>query len=132
MNTVKPYFVHTLLEPITGLAEDDDAVRTYGDLDSNDESQMRRVIREIIVPHELALSMGAKERVKLAYQFYPSKPDADFKRVFYSNLPPFDAPDDPRQFFLWIWDECFSGEDFHLADLGKFIENRDINEPMRF
>ena len=132
MNTVNPYFLHTLLEPLSGLADDDDAVQAYANLDSNDETQMRAIIREMIVPLALSLSTGAKERVKLAYQFYLSKPDAKWDRVFYSTLPPFDAPNDPRQFFVWIWDECFSGEDFHLADLSKFIENRDINEPMRF
>ena len=129
---MNPYFLHTLLEPLSGLADDDDAVQAYANLDSNDETQMRAIIREMIVPLALSLSTGAKERVKLAYQFYLSKPDAKWDRVFYSTLPPSDAPNDPRQFFVWIWDECFSGEDFHLADLSKFIENRDINEPMRF
>jgi len=131
MNTVNPYLLHTLLEPITGLADDDASVQAFAKLDSNDESEMRAIIRNMIVPHALSLSRDAMKRVKLAYQFYLSKPDSNFERVFYSNLPPFDAPDDPRQFFLWIWDECFVGEDFRLADLSKYIENPDINESMK-
>ena len=131
MKMVNPYFLHTLLEPITGLADDDSSVQAYAELNPNDESQMRALIREVIVPHAFSLSGSMTERVKLAYRFYLSKPDANFERVFYSNLPPFDAPNDPRQFFLWIWDECFSGEDFRLANPEDYIENPDANEPLR-
>jgi hypothetical protein len=131
MNSVNPYFLHTLLEPLTGLADDDMAVQAYAKLDPNDELQMRAIIRETIVPHALSISRNAMKRVKLAYKFYLSKPDANFERVFYSTLPPFDAPNDPRQFFVWIWDECFVGEDFRLTNLEEYIENPDVNEPLR-
>ena len=132
MNSVNPYFLQTLVEPFTGLADDDEAVRTYVDLDPNDEQRMRAIIRDSIVPHATSLSVDAAERVKLAYRYYHSKSDSDFGRVFYSNLPPFNAPDDPRNFFLWIWEECFPGQDFHLNGLDQYVENRDIKEPMRF
>ena len=132
MNSVNPYFLHTLVEPFTGLADDDDAVRAYVDLDPNDEPMVRAIIRKTIVPHAASLSVDAVERVKLSYRYYLSKPDSDFDRVFYSNLPPFNAPDDPRKLFLWIWEECFPGQDFLLPSLDQYFENRDIEEPMRF
>jgi hypothetical protein len=136
MNTVNPYFLHTLLEPITGLADDDDAVIQYRSLDPNDEGSVRQVIRELIVPHARSMPDKLCERVKLAYRYYLSKElsaenDVRFDRVFDSILPPFDAPDDPRQFFIWIWEECFPGESYGLADLENYTENPDINEPMR-
>jgi hypothetical protein len=131
MRTVNPYFLHTLLEPITGLADDDDAVANYSSLNPNDEHSVREIIRELIVPHAKTLSEPVRERVKLAYRYYLSKQDSQFGRVFDSNLPPFDSPDDPRMFFIWMWEECFPGEAYELPQLDTYTERPDINEPLR-
>lgn len=130
MKTVNPWFLHRLLEPITGLADVDDAVALYSSLDPNDERGVREVIRQLIVPHAKSLSERERERVKLAYRYYLSKEGANFGRVFESNLPPFDPPDDPRMFFVWIWEECFPGETWQLPDLENYTENPDVNEPL--
>lgn len=131
MKKVNPFFLHTLLEPITGLADDDDAVSLYSQLDPNDVDAMRKIIRNLIVPHCQELSKTVFERVKLAFQYYLSKPNSNFGRVFSSNLPPFYAPDDPRLFFIWIWEECFPGESYRIEDLDMYVEDPDINEPLR-
>lgn len=131
METVNPYFLHTLLEPITGLADDDDAVSVYRSVDPNDSVRMRAVIRQLIVPHANSLSYAVRERVKLAYRYYLSRDGSSFARVFNANLPPFDPPDDARLFFVWIWEECFPNEDSRLAGWRDYVENADINEPFR-
>ena len=131
MNKVNPYFLHTLLEPLTGLADDDDAVLRYRGLDPNSDQQVRAIIRETIVPHAKSLSAKATDKVRLAYKYYLSKVDSKFDRVFYSNLLPFDAPDDPRRFFLWVWEECFPIEDYLMESLDEYVENADVNEPLR-
>lgn len=131
MKSVNPYFLHTLLEPITGLADDDDAVTQYAGIDPNDPQSVRSVIRDLIVPHAHSLSERCRHKVKLAYRYYLTKPDSHFGRVYNSNLPPFSAPDDPRLFFLWVWDECFPGESYQLSDFESYSETPDINEPLR-
>lgn len=130
MKTVNPYFLHTLLEPLTGLADDDDAMEEYSGFDSNNEQSVRQVIRELIVPHAKSLSSRCLERVRIAYRYYLSKPSPNFERVFESVLPPFDPPNDPRDFFVLIWEECFPSEDFTLEDIEAYVENADINEPL--
>jgi hypothetical protein len=131
MKSVNPYFLHTLLEPITGLADDDGAVARYASLDPNDERSVRKVIRELILPHANSLKEAVRKEVRLAYRFYLSKPEANWGRVFDSNLPPFNAPNDPRLFFIWVWEECFLGESYDLADWDSYSENPDINGPLR-
>lgn len=135
MRTVNPYFLHSLLAPLAGLADDDEAIIRYRDFNPNDEPSVRQVIRELLVPHARTLSGAVRDRVKLAFRYYLTKelsPERDVRldRVYYSILPPFDAPDDPRQFFLWVWEECFPGEKCHLNDLDNYTEVRDINEPL--
>lgn len=130
MIKVNPFFLHTLLEPLTGLADDDDAVLRYRSLDPNSEEQVRAVIRACIVPHAKSLPSNATEKVRLAYRYYLSKNDSKFDRVFYSNLLPFDAPDDPRLFFNWVWDECFPNEEYRINEIENYVENADVNEPL--
>lgn len=130
MKSVNPYFLHTLLEPLTGLADDDKAVAKYSSIDPNDSEQVRQVIRDLIVPHAKSLSAPVRERVKLAFRFYLSKDNSNFARVYNSNLPPFDPPHEPRKFFVWVWEECFPGADFRLANLDEYVENADVNEPL--
>ena len=130
MKNVNPHFLHTLLAPLVGLADDDDAVAAYASLQPNCEQGVRHVIREVIVPHSLTLSSRAIEKIKLAYRFYLSTPGQKWDRVFDSVLLPFYAPDDVRSFFVWVWEECFPGESYNLPDLESYIVNPDINEPL--
>jgi hypothetical protein len=128
ITAVNPYFLHRLLEPLTGLADDDDAVLRYSHVDRNDEHAVREIIRTVLVPHARLLAPEVMERVRLAYQYYLSKPDSNFDRVYYSNLLPFDAPDDPRKFFQWLWSEVFVDDDYHLAGYQQYAERPDLEE----
>jgi hypothetical protein len=130
---VNPYFLHESLAPWTGLADDDEVWPQYREFDSNDEAAMRREIRDQIVPHLSGLPPAILERVRLAYRYYLSceRPGLRFDRVFDSLLPPFDAPRNPRDLFLWIWQECFPDEDYHLPDWSEYEEKPDIAEPLR-
>ena len=130
MKTVNPYFLHRLLDPLSGLADDDESVEKYATLDPNDEESVRQVIRHLLVPHFRSLSADCVVRIRLAYQYYLTKESSNFERVYESILPPFDPPNDPRMFFVWVWEECFPGEAFELEDVSDIVESPDINEPL--
>lgn len=132
MKNVNPYFLHELLAPLTGLADDDSAVETYRGLDSNDSSKVRQIIRRVLLPHFSQLRPPGKERAKLALSYYLSKPAADFARVFDSCLLPFAPPDDVRLFFVWLWEELFPSESYEQPNLTAFREVPDPYEPTRF
>ncbi len=132
MKTVNPYFLHELLAPLTGLADDDSAVEAYREVDPNDSRKVREIVRRVLLPHYVDLTSEAKERAKLALSYYLSKPLADFARVFDSCLLPFAPPDDPRLFFVWLWAELFPSESYELPSLGAFREIPDIHEPNRY
>ena len=128
LTTVNPYFLHDLIGPLSGRADDDDAVDKFSTLDPNNERDVRDVIRQMIVSYAKELSTRRRQRIRLAYQYYLSKPAVNFERVFESILPPFDPPTDPRLFFIWVWEECFPGDSYELTQLNDFVEKPDANE----
>ncbi|MDR2981212.1 MAG: hypothetical protein LBV12_03080 [Puniceicoccales bacterium] len=131
MKTVNPYFLHVLLDPLTGLADDEDAVEKFATLNPDDQHEVRTVIREMLTPNFENLPSQTQKRCKQALAYYLSKPDANFGRVYEACLPPFDPPKDPRDFFVWIWSELFPGEIYeeHASEL--YCEVPDIEEPGR-
>ena len=131
MKTVNPYFLHSLLDPLTGLADDDEAMEEFSEFNSNDTSASRELIRKMIVPHCESMGAAIRERVQLAYRYYLSVDSSDFERVFESVLPPFDPPENPRDFFVWIWEECFPQEPYQLFDVADYVVDADINEPSK-
>ncbi|MEO3943963.1 hypothetical protein [Gorillibacterium sp. CAU 1737] len=131
MVSVNPYFISDLLSPITGLADDDEAVEKYRDIDTSVDNHYREIIRLEIKTYYDCLSNENKEKVKGALNYYLSTSEIDFERVFESCLPPFDPPKDARNFFIWVWEELFEGENYKITNKAEYVINSDVNEPNR-
>lgn len=131
MKKINRYFVRVVLNPIGGLADDDHAFEHYQDFNSNDEAVVRTLIREEIRPYLESLDRRSHDRISDAFRFYLSRGGMDFERVFYSMLPPFEAPRNPRDFFVWIWEECFGG-DYDFDEESEFEIVDDYDEPTWF
>jgi len=131
MKTVNPYFLNELLSPITGLTDDDEAVILYQNMNLNDEAQYRKIIKDLFKPHFNGISEIVQQKSKLALSYYLSKDNYDFEGVFESCLPPFDPPKNPRDFFVWLWEELFGNEDYKISDVESFKEVPDVHEPNR-
>jgi hypothetical protein len=132
IRTINPCLLNLFLEPLTGLADDDAAVEAYRSLDPNDPAQVRQVIRRELVPHFAELADKGKERARLALSYYLSLPGINFEDVFEAGLPPFDPPDDPRLFFLWLWEEIFPGESYEFGDPREVKIVSDVYETNRY
>src|SRR5690348_825914 len=102
---INPSWLSIPLHPLIGLADDDEAGPSFLHVDSNNDNVIRRIIRTEILPFVVRLDPVCKERIRVVYQFYLSKPDTRWDRVFDSNLLPFQRPTDVRKFFECIWDE---------------------------
>jgi len=131
MKTVNPYFLRKLLDPIAGLADDDESVIYYQNMNKNNEVQYRKIIKDILKPYFEGINEIVQQKSKLALSYYLSKDKFDFESVFESCLPPFDPPEDPRDFFVWIWEELFGDEDYKILNIESYKENPDIHEPNR-
>jgi hypothetical protein len=129
MKTVNPYFLDVPLTPIIGGADIDELTAEYGSLDPNDETAVRQLIRDLVVPFWATLGPQIRDRVQLAYCYYLSRPETDFAKVFRSIVAPFRTPSESRLFFLWVWEECCPGDDYRLSSFDDIVVKSDINEP---
>ena len=131
MKIVNPYFLDVFLRPITGLADDDEAVLYYQEIELGSEEQYKAVIRDTLVEPFNSLDEEKKQKSKLALGYYLTKQAIDFQRVFDSCLPPFDLPENARDFFVWLWEELFAGENYIVPDYETYKVVPDIHEPNR-
>ena len=127
MIEVNPYYLHAMLGPFAGLADDDEAVIKYGAINPNDEYEIKNLIRTSLKPNFKCFNEQSQQLSKQTLQYYLSKPTYNFERVFDSLLPPFDHPDEARNFFLWVWDELFPEENYRVKDITAYVEIIDIN-----
>lgn len=117
-----PEVLEIFLEPLIGLADDDDEVNQYIHINPQTEKDYKLIIRERLIESFEVQNSAKKKLAKFALGYYLSNPDIDFERVFEAILPPFDAPDPARNFFLWIWEELYGTENYNLIEAeGEFI-----------
>ena len=91
---------------------------------------MRSLIRDVIRPYLDRVDEESIAKVKLAMRYALSRrKDTRFDRVFYSLLLPFAPTANPRDFFVWIWEECFPGEDFHVREHEELVVQANADKP---
>ncbi len=123
MKEVSVSHIDALLSPLIGLADDDEAVAKYRTINQNDASEVKAVIGATIRPYFDLYDTKSKGKAKDSLSYYLSLPGSDFERLYYSNLLPFDALDDPKNFFIWLWEELFQGYDYKMDKLAEFQVN---------
>lgn len=132
MRTVNPYYIVQYLGGLVGGADDDEAAAKYDELDSDDAVAVKEVIerelRDHFVRQTPSISCGI---AKLSLQYYLTKGGIDWGRMFDSHLIPFNAPADPRDFFIWIWEVFYPDESYFLSDTNGIVEVRDSQAPLR-
>lgn len=131
MNVVNICFLEDLLSPLTGLADDDEMVQYYSDINLSAETQYKQIIDEYIKGYFCKLNKEKKNKLKMALRYSLSKEGFDFARIFESCLLPFEPPINVRSFFIWIWEELFREEDYMISNLEEYKVIEDIYEPNR-
>jgi hypothetical protein len=126
--TVNIHFTSVVLDPLAGLADDDEAVLRFRSLNTENGTAVREVIRDLIVPYVSRIEPPGIDNVKLALRYCLTVGGVDFQRMFDAVLPPFDPPRDARLFFLWVWQECFPDEEYELSDPDLYQVACDVNE----
>ena len=98
---------------------------TYGDTNPNDENAVKEVIRKEIIPDNTQELSKSQNKIKLTLQYALSLPPERVQwESLFGGMPAFDPPDDARLAFLWVWEEWFPGEDYHI-DIYNDVDVRD-------
>lgn len=132
MTNVNIYFIFSFLYPLTGMGDDDEQVNYYMENKPSSEDDYRLIIRQILVPSFKDLNETEQDKAKITLKYLLNKNNVDFERIFESKLPPFELVIEPRNFFLWIWEELFNPEEYIIEDLKEYKENNNIHEPNRY
>jgi len=131
MTTVNPHFVDSLLDPWGGGADDGGEIDRYAWVNPSDESSIRRVIVQDMLPYVERWDDEGRAKTKLALQFTLTfAEDRFFERSFDSCLIPFNAPTPARRLFELAWEELFGDEDYRLpGSESDYKINDDLLEP---
>ena len=118
-----------ILSPLAGYADNDDEWPKFDNLNPNDESAMRSMIREYFLPYyHRCYPLESMLALKEAFMYFLSVGNIDWQRECDSLLFPCDLPDDSKNFALWLWDECFPNTDYHIANLEDYYVVEDYDD----
>jgi len=96
------------MTPWAGMADDDDIVASYIELGVLSEEKYRQIIRRDLIPYYGTLPENVKLDLLKRLKSSIEENNCNFERAFYSHLPPFDAPEDPKLFFVWMLEELIA------------------------
>lgn len=130
MITVNPVYIDEVLSPLIGGADDESTIEIYGHYRSDEESDIKELARDVLLPEFKKQKPILQDAVKntLAYYLtYPKK--VNFESIFNSLLLPLDTPSNARVFFQWIWEAFFPGESKEYIKNEIVKEDFDVNAP---
>ena len=127
---VSNHFLYELMSPITRYvdAEDEYPELNFHGLDGNNSVEVKeRVIRPFMVPwfHKW-WDETSQQIMKNSLQYFlnQGKPLVGKQDLFESVISDthfsFDPPTPARLFFVWMWEELFGPEDYHI-DTRNFV-----------
>ncbi len=105
-------------------------------LNPNDEQTMRQLIRDLCVPYYRSASENFRMHVKeslrwmLSGGFEKENPgywQSGFEKLFDDPETVLPMPDNPRNFYLWLWEELFCDEPWQIEDWSQYEYVPDFN-----
>ena len=129
IQTVNMWYLSEIISPLGG--DDDDLYKRYGNVEFTDESAVKEMVRDMVVPHLRRFNEAGLIGAKLALRYALCQKGLDLARPWNAMMPPFAITHNAKQFWEWIWEGCFPGEDYRLTDLDKYSRNDNLDEMKR-
>lgn len=99
-------------------------------LNPNDEQMMRNFLRKRTVPCYQATGESFRTHVKESLRWmlsggyereHPEAQRSSFEDLFASDQEScIEPPDNPRDFYVWLWEELFGNEPWQIEDWSKY------------
>lgn len=92
------------------------------EVDPNDEIEIRKIIRAEIVPHFSNYKNESQHKIKDSLRWLLNigeksstqevvhQSESLFVRIFSTNGYAIELPNEPKDFYFWLWDELFGSE----------------------
>jgi hypothetical protein len=124
--------IRDILAPLGGTGDDDLDMMRYKNIDSENEYDIKEIIRERIKPYFEERPENYRSSLRKSLSFFLTTNKIDYKYVFDSCLIAFDHPSEPRKFFLWIWEVLFPDQDYRVSDIYNYMIVDDSSEPNQY
>jgi hypothetical protein len=129
MKITNRFLIGYILGPIGGTADYDQGWEKYKNVNGNDEETIKKILQQEILPYYESRSNKFKEQFKWTLSFYLTTGTIDFEDEFDACLIAFDPPDDPKLFFIWLWELLFPDEGYMVENLDDYKEEYSIQPP---
>ena len=134
MKTVNYWYIDELLSPILFDPDDDEFIESFDFPDANDENRVKNVFKMQITPRLLKFDKGKQEQIKNTLRFYLSSIPHEntkerpyfFRKLFSTISPAFTFPNEPRLFFVRLWEVLYGNESYQIDDYSDYIEDYDV------
>ncbi|WP_040254669.1 hypothetical protein [Psychroserpens mesophilus] len=130
MKVVNKYFLINSIDAIS-FYDSEDCEDVFSDLDVNNESEVKKIIKYRMLINHLIKPETFKEIFKNTLKYYLNKDKVDFEKIYQAGYPSFGLPNEPKFFFIWIWEEFYKGESYILDDLSDYEEYNDHSQLLR-
>lgn len=130
MPTANIYHLERIVGPLNTVTDEEAAsIRSH-----NDETGLRKLIRQLIVPEFGRLTEESAQACKDSLRYFLSVGSERFYEILSEQQEfPIPPPDDPQVFFQWIWGELFHDESLDVADPSEWtVENDPSSAAMRY
>ncbi len=105
------YDIDVFMDPWAGLADDDEISAYYNSIGTLSDDQYLEIIKKDLLPYFNSFNTNIRRELLNKLLHALNMPNYNFEREFNSVLPPFPPPQDPRQFFIWIYEQISERED---------------------
>lgn len=114
-------FLSTIISGVSFI-DVDGAEDVFRDVDYNDELEMKKVIRYRLFVDYCSYNKKAKACFKNTLASYLSNDvkNEEYMRIFEVNFPSLNLPDNPRLFFVWMWEEFYGKESYIIDDFSMY------------
>ena len=124
MIEVNLYIVGHLIGALAMLHLADEEVDELCGIDANNEAKVKELFRRFLVPEFESFEPKNKQRLKEALKYLLCFGNDDlFQLVTNMNEPPFEFPDPPIKYFIWLWEELFDDESYKIENINQYIVN---------
>jgi hypothetical protein len=110
------YFLGNLLAPLGGMS-DEEHFHASETTDPDDADSMKSWLRSVLKPNFDRYDDPSQQLIRENFRYFLTADIDYWDRLYEMWMPPIDLPADPRQFFVWLWEVLFPGEDYRDPDV---------------
>ncbi|GBF50443.1 hypothetical protein LPTSP4_19680 [Leptospira ryugenii] len=94
----------------------------YPNFNVNDEVAVRKLFQAELASADYAINNQTNVYISNSFRYFLTKDNLDFSDVFdHCSYLPFQKPENPRKFFICMFEEMFPGTSWKMENTGNYL-----------